>query len=214
MPALAAARRPDTRDHVGAEFVGKARSLRQKLHVPSIEWSAGTVKLLSPFCAANTGRLSRGTLLARLPKAWKALPRHGCLRLDIDRGNPTHIIEARAIPYDTRDAKWADDADEPGIALAVRRVTVQVRPRAAVDDRAEIAVVIGLHALARFYQRSFDNGEVSLILALVALLDEKNRIRGRGKFDVDVPCAGGTWRGGTARLDRTHAVLAIRTFVS
>jgi len=215
MPAFAtAARRPDTRDHVGREFFGRARSLRQQLHASSLAWTRGSVDLLAPFCGVNDGKLSRGTLLARLPKAWRALPAHGCLCLAIDRGNPTRITEARAIPYSTRDARWADDADEPGIALAVRRVTVQVRPRAAVDDRAEISVVVGLHALGRFYERSFDNSETSLILALAALLDEKKRIRGRGKFDIDVPCAGGTWRGGTARLDRTHPVLAIRTFVS
>ncbi len=153
-------------------------------------------------------------MLARLPKAWKALPRHGCLRLAIDRGNPTSITEARAIPYSIRDATWDDDADEASIALVVRRVVVQVRPRVAVEDRTEVAAIVGLHALGRFYQRSFGDGERSLILALAALLDEKNRIRGRGRFDIDVSCAAGTWRGGTAKLDRTHPVLAIRTFVS
>jgi hypothetical protein len=212
--ATTSAPRPDPGTRVGAEFIGKARSLRQQLHVSSLAWTRGSVDLLAPFCATNTGQLSRGTLLARLPTSWKALPRHGCLRLDIDRGNSTSIIEARAIPYSTRDATWADDADENGIALAVRRVTVQVRPRAAVDDQATIKVIVGLHALGRFFQRSFDNSTPSLIIALAALLDEKNRTRGRGKLDIDVPCAVGTWRGGAAKLDRTYPVLAIRTFVS
>ncbi len=207
--------RPDPGSRIPAEFVGRARSLRARLAASSLAWTRGSVDLLAPFCAANTGRLSRGTLLARLPTAWKALPTNGCLHLDIARGNPTRIVEARAIPYSIRDATWAADADEASIALVVRRVAVQVRPRVAVDDRTEITVIVGLHALGRFYQRSFGDGERSLVLALAALLDEKNRIRGRGRFDVDVPCAQGqgTWRGGTAKLDRTHPVLAIRTFV-
>ena len=216
MPAPAVAARPDPGSYVSAEHRGKARALRSRLAASSLAWTRGSVDLLEPFASANTGPLSRGTLLARLPKAWKALPRHGCLRLDIDRGNPTFIVDVRAIPLSIRVAGWADDADEPGIALAVRRVVIQVRPKATVEDTTAIEVVIGLHALGRFYQRSFGDGERSLVLALAALLDEKNRIRGRGRFDIDVPCTQGqgTWRGGTAKLDRTHPVLAIRTFVS
>jgi hypothetical protein len=59
--------RPDPR--VPAEFIGRARVLRERLALPAVAWAAGSHDLLGPLAGPNRTPYARKTLLARLPRA-------------------------------------------------------------------------------------------------------------------------------------------------
>jgi hypothetical protein len=218
MPAMLAAtaqQRPDPAvGRVPVEFVGRARLLRDRIAEPAIDWAVGSVDLLAPFAGANSSPMSRRTLLSRLPASWRALPDVGRLGLGIHRGAPLTIFEARCIPYAVGRDGWS--GDELSVAVVVRRVEVRLRPQPEVSDVAPIVAVVGLHGLARRYERGSDATDGAVLRDLAALTDRRRWRTGmrdsRSEFDVPV-ADGGCWRGAATMLD-DKPVLAVRTFVA
>jgi hypothetical protein len=169
--------------------------------------------LLRPFAGPNLTPFSRRTLLARLPDTWRDLPEFGRLSLRIDPGDPVRMFETRAFPFIVGRDEW--DADELSIAVAVRRLAVRLSPKPAVDSNVAIVAVIGLHGLARRYERGDDISDEAVLRDLEVLTDARAWRTGirDSRSEFDVPVTGGCWRGAAAMLDGQPA-LAVRTFVA
>jgi hypothetical protein len=146
-------------DLVPAFWHQRALELYQRLAEPSANWATGSAELLAPFVGKNTLALSRGRLLARLPRAWKALPRFGRLSLRIERlpgpmPRPLWIFETCAFPHKVTAPDWV--GDKRSIRVGIRRIDVGLYPKPVVTDVFETVAAVSLHALARRFERGND----------------------------------------------------------
>ena len=130
-------------------------------------------------------------------------------RLGLDADAPSKgamtLIEWRLSATRWTDPRWSGGCDEPGVC--VMRVRL-----AAADGRLDVVptpwVNLGLHALARWYQRSGQRDHEALLRDCVPL------VTGR---DVDrVEAGAGYWKGGIVVADdeakRSYRVRDVRTY--
>lgn len=212
MPATATAPapRPDPGPFVWASPRGCARVLRSRIAAADAQWRAASDALLAPLTGTNTTRFSRRTLAARFGTDWRALPgKLGRLKLRIA---PSDVLEIRLAPFGI---SWdGRDGDDPGIALIVRSVSLGQAP----TDDTRIIAVVGLHALARRFERAIagKRDEKAALRDLAALCDLaawKPGLRGLvAEFDIAAP-GGGFWRGSVMKFQDGAPAAAVRTFV-
>jgi hypothetical protein len=213
MPATATAapRRPDLSSRVPAEFVGRARVLRARVAGAHTAWVDAAGQLTAPL-------LPRGgftpvfdpRLLWLIEARWKELPEWGRLRavastIDSDK---LSIAELRIIPFRHRMAGWSQD--ELAVALGVIAVAMQ-RPSTFLIE-VKLAATLGLHALARRYERGADRRDLAVLRDVLPIaLAAPAALRAGGEFEVGA--GDGRWIGSVMDCDR-RSCLVVRTFVT
>jgi hypothetical protein len=201
---------------VGAEFVGRARVLRSRIALAQDAEARAIDAILRPL------RPRPGWPTPERPNWLKLLARR--YRGEIE--SPCRIGVASRIEPDgrfvldelriraTRIVRegWCD-GDEP--ALSVEMMAVATKPYAiAVSLLADV----GLHALARRFERGRPNDDGAVLLDLAPLgyrwaATVKSAGPG-GEFQIEAPASGGRWRGAvTLVAGRELPVLLVRTFV-
>jgi hypothetical protein len=207
-------------DLVPAFWHSRALELFERLKAPSAAWAKDSRELLGPFIGPNTSALSRGRLLARLPKGWRNLPAFGRLSLKIERlpgtiPHPLRVWEVRAFPHLVRASEWAG-VDERSVAVAIRWVEVAVaQGRPVVSEETTIAAAVSVHAIGRRFERGTGGSDSAVLRDLLPLTDKRawrRRDRRERNTELDVLVDSGFWRGTAGRLDG-QPVLLVRTFV-
>jgi hypothetical protein len=224
---------------VPVEFVGLARAFRRTVGQSAACFKRDMEELVEtitremnrPRRAANK---LRDNIRAEIRRGWLALPnRHRFILYCLDetprlgRGR----LDLHAIRLTTMDTSAADwDNSEPGILLIRTRLSL---------DRKEVAVTpmpiasLGLHALARRYERGRDRSEAvllndlwSIVLTITGVLpgrpdEERGASLSNGRHVWRGACPSGEWRGAIATVhvcngDKTsdHVIPMIRTFIA
>lgn len=192
-------------DRVPSEFLGRARLLRNRVAAAFAEAEPQMAELLAPlrprpgFAASPSDRYFRD-----LARRWRRLPGVGRLRLFAEAtAGGLDIVEFRLIPMKITAADWEDD--EP--ALGVGAIVVAARRLKPLRERRVVLAAVGLHALARRYERG-QRDDRSVLADLVALGRD---VVGGDNADVAVPTGGGgRW------VCRRHAdnSLIVRSFLA
>lgn len=206
-PTMAASRIP-------REFVGKARDLRRVLSAEdAVVWKEMS-RITVPFASVGRGTVPRPAMLERAAIAWQErVPKAGRLGLTIKRTRTTLVIdELRLVSADARFAEWDEDVREPGFSVSATRLEV-APPRFRFDP--VILAGVSLHAVARWFQRSFTCTHAALLsdLRVLALAATDERLAAGGAFEV--PAGDGRWSGVVMSNmeDAAARFLAARTFV-
>lgn len=190
-------------ERVPSEFVGRARQLRANLMADHDEWLAASAQLLKKVKVRPGFRRLKTKQLADL---WINLPGQGAQLGMLYRTNPGELSvgELRVFPSHLRLVHWPPDALE--ISISLTSVALVLRGDRCLTSHRWLADV-GLHALARRFQRGSDRSDEAVLHDLGSIEPGyANAIERGGDFDL----AG--WRG-DVRIVQGERVLCVRTFV-
>jgi hypothetical protein len=190
----------DAGARVPVEFIGLARAFRARIAGPP---RIDLLRRVRPRPGFQP--MPRHAYLRRLAAEWRAQPHPGRLALlaEFDDGR-LHVAELRAAPAKMRFA--AAGFEELAITIGFHVVTM-LPPK--FREMSAIVADIGLHALARRYQRVADNSDEAMRADLAALAPKWRDTA--GEFRIPAP-SGGEWIGAVTTV-RGSPVLAVRTFV-
>jgi hypothetical protein len=200
---------------VPLEFIGLARQFRTRIAAAHAKAEPAGERLISAF-RPRPGfiPIPRHAMIAKLARRWRALPGGNRLSSVIRcAAGKLEIVEMRASPWRLSCPGWEDD--ELAILLTLRAISLA--PPVFSDDSTTFAS-IGLHALARRYQRSTDRADVAIGRDLLALgqgygavVTDGDEICG-GEFAIPA-AGGGCWIGAAVSEPGRPPLLAVRTFV-
>jgi hypothetical protein len=196
---------------VPVEYIGLARLLRDRIGLAHARAAAAGDALIRPLRPKpNFTPMPRHEKLRELVSRWRALPNFNrCGGMAEFADGVLRIVELHLCPVRMRFATWNDDGDELAVALRLRLIRI-APPHFA--ERDELVADIGLHALARRFERGADRDDAA-VLSDVTVLGPAWRAAAEagGEFGIAVP-SGGRWIGSVTRV-RGEPVLAVRTFV-
>jgi hypothetical protein len=199
---------PPPTGRVPVEWIGRARALRKRIAAAHPNTEATTEALIFPLRPRPDFAPQYGPRMLHLAASrWRALPDLGRLRLvaRLEAGK-LDLAELRLVPSRIDAARWSED--EPALGVMLR--TVAVAPP-TFEEKALLIVGVGLHALARRYERGADRADRAVLADLLPIaVGYPALIRARGEFAVPVR-GGGRWIGAVSAGD---AVALVRTFLS
>jgi hypothetical protein len=202
----------ETGGRVLPEFVEKAKALRAliKRSTPAFEKAVeGTLRTLRPRPAWPEP--GRGEWYKNFVARYRAI-RSPC-RLDfVARVEPDGALVMNELRVTATTIKREDWGDGDEGALSVQMVAVSTHP---FRIQQSLIADIGLHALARRYQRGWtaDDGSVLIDLAPLGIGWAKT-VKAGGTFRVAAPLGQGEWIGVVSEVrDRDLPVLLVRTYV-
>jgi hypothetical protein len=201
---------------VGREFLGMARSMRNR------------IDSIDPVAVAAMGEISRRlqarcrrrqhltpSVSAEAVRAWRThVPDTGRLAIETHIGHRSLFIrELRLSRCRTRNEAWQDAAWEQGVGVMLISLTIQVF---SFQFNYFHLAVVSLHALARRFQRGIDNSDAAILADLRVIADVAAEIAvTHGAFEIAVP--GGRWGGYIVEMPDENGphtrVLSIRTFL-
>jgi hypothetical protein len=153
--------------------------------------------------------MPRHKLLAALPDIYRAtLPTTGRLRLTASwKNKELRITELRAQGTAITGLDWQED--EPAVALVLHALRIEPAAKPPVfREHHQTLAGLGLHALARHYQRAAMPGDESVIRDLAALATAcPPALAKGGEFGIPV-ADDGVWVGAVA-----DGCLLVRTFL-
>ena len=209
-------------DRVGAQFLGRARALRQAVADEEIKAD----RRIAAICERIHARYSRGKPVARMQtlqdaeRQWReTLPLRGRVaietHLDLDQ-RTLRITELRARPsISVGSVDW--DEQEPGLFLSA--VGLEAMPRHFHATHLTLAIV-SLHALARRYQRGLAIEDAAVIHDLRPLAEQHEAIIPADPgSSFSIRCSGGGLWHGTVSIayfvaDRPTGILNVRTYMN
>jgi hypothetical protein len=149
-------------------------------------------------------------------RQWRrSIPPEGRISLEIERGKrELRISETRLIHSTYKDVRWARPELEPSVVLG--RYTFQLTTPAAYSVRRSPLAIIGIHAIARRFERG-ENRTEEAIAADVSELASNYTGLCSGSEGFSLPCPSGVWVGGIETATEpdgpTHRVLYVRSFL-
>jgi hypothetical protein len=193
---------------VPAEYVGRARALRQKISKASIGDADKTLRFIKPL-APRPGWPTPSTPdwldIHALGYQAQKLPTRLAIVADVKNGR-LKVGELRLRASRMRFPDWGQ-GNEPSIAILLKMVTSN--PFHAEES---ILADCGLHALARRIERGRPNDEAAVLRDMKALADGfRSALLKGGEFAVSTP-SGGQWLG-SMTLVNGKSMMAVRTFV-
>jgi hypothetical protein len=217
MPATATAiarSRPDpAHGRVPVEWIGRARLLRDRIAAAHVEWVETAGQLTAPLQPRDGfSPTFTNQTLALTAARWTALPeRWGRLRPVVAQndGAKLTILEMRCVPFRLTMAGWAEDE----LAVATAIVAVGMALPSTFMQEIRLVAAIGLHALARRFERGDRRDDLAVVRDLLPIGQEAPRaLEVGGDFEVAC-CNGGKWAGAVMFCD-DRPMLAVRTFVA
>jgi hypothetical protein len=194
---------------VGAEWLGKARVFRWEVEKNTDRFKAELLQLTLPIIRRlqRHPRLRRPTELDAI-RLWQRmnLPYRFTFEFGRDIHNTLWIQETRLDSLSLRFVGWEDW--EPGVGITQMRMTTH---KQMIFEGTPL-VIISLHALARYMERSGTKDYATLLNDLRPLLEYT------GQSERIATTSGGEWIGdrrviATNGMDRTFPVRAIRTYI-
>jgi hypothetical protein len=153
----------------------------------------------------------RPVFMERVRHRWFEMPDRGRLQcIATFEKRKLKLAELRVVAGTIVSSAWADGADEPGLAL---RSTVIVRSARGGRRESQILAHVGLHGIARHFQRAWDVGEEALFRDIKSLSDwYPETVTKGGEFAIPTH-EGGAWMGRViSGGEGSIPVLAVRTF--
>jgi len=162
----------DNKSRVPYEFVGRARVFRDRalaVNKPTLDAVEGIYSILA--ARARRSPIPRKELLQEAATAWRReIPEFGMLERKIElKRNTLRLVELRVGGGLVHYPGWAEAEQGVGIVLIELRCA-----RRQCEMKSEIICLAGLHALARWMQRSVDQSESALLSNLAALACQRN----------------------------------------
>jgi len=192
------------RSRVPAEFTGLARAFRSRMLAAHCKWETPSVELISLACERRNGfRKPKATRVAEL---WRLLPgREARLALLCDaKPGKLGISELRIFPASRTFNTWPVDADE--LSVSVTAVSLILKSGIFISEKRLLADV-GLHALARRFQRGIGRLDKDILTDLAPLAGAyESTVAKGGTFTI----AG--WGGVVGWVD-AKPLLSVRTFL-
>jgi hypothetical protein len=198
------------------EFVGLARVFRSAIAAEHPHAVAAMKRITLPLGAYVRYRQvpSPGTF-AKVAQAWR--DQIGSIgRVDLKITATTKrlsIVETRAVPCEFRFLTWPEGATET--ALVIAQTTLLVSDAKIRCDQVPVAA-LPLHALARRYQRGWDNSDVAICADLRALAAPITGTLAAGE-DFNIAVADGAWVGNVSEIQyygEPLLIRAVRSFAS
>jgi hypothetical protein len=194
------------------EFVDRARALRALIERATPAFDAACERVLRPLTPRPAWpEPGRGNWYKPLVNGYRRI-RSPC-RLDlasrIEGDGSLVLTELRVAATTIKCAAWSE-GDE--LALSVGMTCICTHPY-----RAEHSLIadVGLHALARRFQRGWAADAGSVLVDLVPLgYGWARTVKARGEFRVEAPLGQGHWVGAVSKVaDRPLPVLLVRSFI-
>jgi hypothetical protein len=204
--------------NVPLEYIGRARLYRSKIATANAVAEPEVERLLAPF-RPRPGFVPwpRHTMLRSLARRWGALPRGNRFPSAAKRCCDVGKIELADLwlkPSRLLQPGWSDN--ELAITLSLRIVSIEPP---SFSDESLIVAQIGLHALARRYERGADRTEAAVLNDLlglapgyVATFGDPDEIEDGDDFAIPAPAGGGFWIGAASQTG-TAPKLLVRTFI-
>jgi hypothetical protein len=196
-----------------AEFRGLARQFRATL--AASDWLVARViaDIIRPLRSrAERHPVARRQMLLGAVRQWRELmPEQGRLDLAVETGrNRLNLVELRASAGNLQLAQWQGGME---IAVVVQSIELAAAP-GVLHVETKVLAAVGLHGLARRYQRG-GNRSAAAIYADLMLLGRAHAELARAGGAFSVPTMGGKWAGAVFRFQDGEAVapvLAARTY--
>jgi hypothetical protein len=195
---------------VAPEFVAKARQLRDLIRRSTDEFEARADRVLRPLRPRPAWpEPKRGDRYKPLVARYRAI-RSPC-RLDmhsyIERDGALTIMELTAVASRIARPDWR--ADEPAISVEARAIGSH-----PLRVGRSLLADVGLHALARRYQRGWAADDKAVLVDLAPLGSSwASTARAGGEFRIEAPQGQGEWIGTVIEVEgRQLPVLMVRTF--
>jgi hypothetical protein len=191
-------------ERVGAEWLGKARIFRNAVAAEGLQLDAALTDATAKIrCRVSQRPSIRKEHLIDLRQAWNERIPHQFRLADQFEGDHKAFFLAC---HQLRGARWSADGwdeDEPGLLITLIALLFD---RRQFEQRAIDLTLIGMHALARFYQRTFDHDQQSLLVNLrpLAFADTAQE---------RVPCRDGTWCCEPVKAPNGEVVQRVQTFI-
>lgn len=198
---------------VPAEFVGRARHLINRVNADYGQWQTEAEALLLSLVPRAGFRVRpRVEGLRNVARAWDRLPALGRVISSAKVvGRRLSIIEFRARPLRMSLDFWRPGSDEITLEIFGRGIEVDL-PRGVFKDTERCVVSVGIHALARRFERSLDRRDESVLSDLVPLVVDGASILANGdEEEVRIVVESGSWRGNLVNADG-NLMITIRTF--
>lgn len=205
-------------ERVAAEFLGLARAFRSRV-ATAAEASGSVMQKIgadafSAFRLRKPGPRLHDELLAELEQRWRALPAPGGVSQTVVRHRHNiSLADTRVRPEVVTNAGWSDGGTEPSVCLVTSTLVVN---RLRAHTTSQTLASFSLHAIARFYQRSFEDTDDALFadIAMIAAA-APTMISIPGRFELPSRY-GEAWVGTVAPFRDVHGrsapVVNIRSF--
>jgi hypothetical protein len=199
--------RPAAPDRIPVEYIGLARNLIRRITAAYQAAESRRGRLLRPFRpTANFRPVPRHIHLQTLSERLRH-PRALCRLRGAAKFEAGHlrVMEIWAVPATLEHDDWHET--EPALALMVRLIRIEPPNFVEKDERV---VAVGIHALARRYQRGAEWADAAVLGDLLALVEAYPRA-GPAPGEFAAPASGGRWRGAIAP---GSSVMIVRTYVA
>ena len=198
------------------EYLGQARSMRDRLKAVNVECSRAIDHIAAPLVArSKRSPIPRREQLTDVAREWACMPAFGLLdtKIELVLGKRSlHIRQLRAGASDFRATGWK--MDEAGVSVIGLMLDIAAHRFSFVMPSL---VSVSLHALARRYQRGLEVNDAAIFGDLHTLAKAHLRLASGAVGDLfEVEAGGGCWRGNltdastNAGMDR---ILSARTFL-
>jgi hypothetical protein len=205
------------------EFIGRARALKSRLDNAAHASEAAMQAIFGPAAAdyrrrsRKAGSSLRPETLLEIERDWHKIPTDGGLGVTTKRDRRSLFIEdVRIAPATITNEIWGGP-DQRETCLCIVRITLEISPKRVAWRTATIAS-LGLHGLARRFQRGFDISDQAVLhdLGLLATAARGLIKEAPGsEFTVPTP-SGGSWRGSVGPFCNLQKIVApaanVRTF--
>jgi hypothetical protein len=207
-----------TAPNVPHEFIGLARLFCARIEAASKTASASALQIAADAHAIVQRRLTwRPEHFPYFERQWRqTIPDEGRIGLAIERGKRALIIaEFRLSLSSYEDTTWSEPIPERSVALMLW--TFHLSTPAAVECKRLAIGTLGTHAIARRYQRGFDNSDRAIQTDISELaLNFSRLLRSDGKT-FTLACTSGFWVGAidTVKISgmRDQRLLNVRSFL-
>jgi hypothetical protein len=155
--------------------------------------------------------------LVGFERQWRhSMPPDGRLSLEIERGKrELRISETRLIHSTYKDVRWSRPEFEQSVSLAC--YTFQLTTPTAYVVRRSALAIIGIHAIARRYERGEDQTDEAIAADISELASNHARLCITDGEIFALPSASGVWVGGIETValpdGRAQRLLYVKSFL-
>jgi hypothetical protein len=187
---------PRTATNVPREFAGQARLFCARIDSAAKTASAAVQQIAAGAQAIVRRRPSwRPEHFAGFERQWRrTIPDEGRIGLVIERcKRALTIAEFRLSGSSYEDIRWSQRFPENSVSLML--CTCRLTTPAAFEIKRHAIATLGIHAIARRYQRGFDNTDRAIQTDISELALNVSQLLSASSQTFALPCPSGFWVG-------------------
>jgi hypothetical protein len=185
-----------TAPNVPHEFIGQARLFCARIDAAAKLASATVLRICADARAVVQRRPTwRGEHFSGFERQWRqTIPDEGRIRLEITRSKRALVItEFRLTRSSYEDIRWSHPFPEASVGLML--CTFRLTTPAAFECKRLAIATLGIHAIARRYQRGFNNTDRAIQTDILELAINASRLLDADSETFAIPCPSGRWVG-------------------